>query len=205
MSVVTGRYARALADAVFDQKQDALKTAAALRDLEALLKSSHELRVVWDNPSVSAEQKRAVLDAIAAKAKLPKLLRNFVAVLIDHRRVMQLREIVREFEAEINERLGLAEAEVITARELSASERKRLEKRVSEVVGKTVKASYATDGNHAVDGLKPRSHGLANRLAVDDTGRDTLHRNELLGADRAFGIERPNKRKILRAKKRRSG
>src|SRR5260370_32050113 len=86
MSVVTGRYARALADAVFDQKQDALKTAAALRDLEALLKSSHELRVVWDNPSVSAEQKRAVLDAIAAKAKLPKLLRNFVAVLIDHRR-----------------------------------------------------------------------------------------------------------------------
>jgi len=145
MSVVTGRYARALADAVFNQKVDALKTAAALHGLEALLESSHELRVVWDNPSVSAEQKRAVLDAIAAKAKLPKLLRNFVAVLIDHRRVVQLREIVREFEAEINERLGLAEAEVTTARELSASERKRLEKRVSEVVGKTVKASYVTD------------------------------------------------------------
>ena len=125
MSVVTGRYARALADAVFNQKVDALKTAAALHGLEALLESSHELRVVWDNPSVSAEQKRAVLDAIAAKAKLPKLLRNFVAVLIDHRRVMQLREIVREFEAEINERLDLAEAEVTTARELSASDWKR--------------------------------------------------------------------------------
>ena len=44
MSVVTGRYARALADAVFNQKVDALKTAAALHGLEALLESSHELR-----------------------------------------------------------------------------------------------------------------------------------------------------------------
>ncbi|HTD23752.1 MAG TPA: ATP synthase F1 subunit delta [Terriglobales bacterium] len=145
MSVVAGRYARALADAIFDQKLDALKTAAALRELKELLDSSHELRVVWENPSVSHEQKHGVLDAIVQKTKLPKLLRNFMAVLIDHRRVGQLGEIVREFEAEINDRLGLAEAEITTARELGANERKRLEKKIAEVVGKTIKANYATD------------------------------------------------------------
>ncbi|HTC93487.1 MAG TPA: ATP synthase F1 subunit delta [Terriglobales bacterium] len=147
MSVVTRRYARALADAVFGQKLDALKIAAALRDLEALLVSSTELRVVWENPSVSPEQKRAVLDAIAAKTKLPKVLRNFMAVLIDHRRIEQLAEMANEFEAEINDRLGLAEAEITSARELAASERKRLEKKVAEVVGKTIKARYITDAN----------------------------------------------------------
>ncbi|HZR27547.1 MAG TPA: ATP synthase F1 subunit delta [Terriglobales bacterium] len=147
MSVVTGRYARALADAVFDQKLDALKIAAGLRDIEALLVSSAELRIVWENPSVSPEQKRAVLDAIAAKAKLPTVLRNFMAVLIDHRRIEQLGEMAGEFEAEINERLGLAEAEVTSARELGANERKQLEKKVAEVVGKTIKARYITDAN----------------------------------------------------------
>jgi F-type H+-transporting ATPase subunit delta len=147
MSVVTGRYARALADAVFDQKLDAPKTAKALREIEALLNSSPELRVVWENPSVSPEQKRAVLDAIAAKAKLPKVLRNFMAVLIDHRRIEQLAEIAAEFEAEINDRLGLAEAEITSARELAANERKQLEKKVAEVVGKTIKARYITDSN----------------------------------------------------------
>jgi F-type H+-transporting ATPase subunit delta len=147
VSVVTRRYARALADAVFGQKLDALKIAAALRDLEALLVSSTELRVVWENPSVSPEQKRAVLDAIAAKTKLPKVLRNFMAVLIDHRRIEQLAEMANEFEAEINDRLGLAEAEITSARELAASERKRLEKKVAEVVGKTIKARYITDAN----------------------------------------------------------
>ncbi len=149
MSVVAGRYARALADAVFDQKADqkldALKTAATLQEIEAMVEASHELRVVWDNPSVSAEQKHAVLDAIAAKTKLPKLLRNFIAVLIDHRRVPQLREIVREFQAEINDRLGLADAEVTTARELKPNERKQLEQKVATVVGKTIRARYSTD------------------------------------------------------------
>lgn len=147
MSVVTRRYARALADAVFNQKLDALKTAAALEEMEALLVSSQELRVVWQNPAVSPVQKRAVLDAIARKISLPKLLRNFMAVLIDHRRVSQLAEIAHEFEAEVNDRLGLAEAEITTVRVLATSERKQLEKKVAQVVGKTIKARYDIDAS----------------------------------------------------------
>ena len=147
MSVVTRRYARALADAVFDNKLDANKIAGTLDDLEALLVSSQELRVVWENPAVAAEQKRAVLDAIARKMSLPKLVRNFMAVLIDHRRVSQLGQIAREFGAEMNDRLGLAEAEITTARVLSTSERKQMEKKVAEVIGKNIKARYNIDAN----------------------------------------------------------
>jgi len=68
-------------------------------------------------------------------------------VLIDHRRIEQLAKIAGEFETEINDRLGLAEAEVTSARELGANERKQLEKKVAEVVGKTIKARYITDAN----------------------------------------------------------
>ena len=47
------------------------------------------------------------------------LLRNFIAVLIDHRRVVALPEIARQFELDLNERLGMADAEVTSARALS--------------------------------------------------------------------------------------
>jgi len=72
-------------------------------------------------------------------------LRNFIAVLIDHRRVAALPEIARQFELELNERLGLADAEVTSARELSEAEKHALEVRVGQVTGKKIRARYITD------------------------------------------------------------
>ena len=103
------------------------------------------LRTVWENPSVEARQKRAVLDEIIARIGASRLLRNFIAVLIDHRRVAALPEIARQFELDLNERLGMADAEVTSARELSAAEKKALEARVGELTGKKVRARYETD------------------------------------------------------------
>jgi len=100
---------------------------------------------VWENPSVQAEQKRAVLDRIITHIGGSRMLRNFVAVLIDHRRVAALPEIARQFELDLNERMGLADAEVTSARELSDAEKRALEARVSQVTGKTVRARYKTD------------------------------------------------------------
>jgi len=100
---------------------------------------------VWENPSVEARQKRAVLDQIINRIGGSRMLRNFVAVLIDHRRVAALPEIARQFELDLNERMGLADAEVTSARELSDAEKRALEARVSQVTGKTVRARYKTD------------------------------------------------------------
>ena len=76
---------------------------------------------------------------------MPQLLRNFVAVILDHHRSAQLPEIAQQFQEELNQRLGLAEADVTSARELSAEERRRLETQIKSVTGKSVTARYATD------------------------------------------------------------
>ena len=144
---VTNSYARAFADAVFNQHADPGKSLQEAQSFAELVASSHDLREVWEAPSILAERKRAVLDAIVKREGISPMVRNFMAVLIDHRRIEQLAEMANEFEAEINDRLGLAEAEITSARELAASERKRLEKKVAEVVGKTIKARYITDAN----------------------------------------------------------
>ncbi|HEV2113269.1 MAG TPA: ATP synthase F1 subunit delta, partial [Terriglobales bacterium] len=138
-------YARALADTLFERKVDAQKAAAQLRSMIAVLESSRPLREVWDNPAVELEQKIAVLDALAGKMALEPLVRNFMAVVIQHRRVPQLEEITQQFEAEVNERLGIANAQVTSARDLEPAERSQVESQIAAVTGKTVKASYNTD------------------------------------------------------------
>ncbi len=145
MAAVTSRYARAFADVVFDLRLDANSVLQQLRTLVDILNSSAPLRTVWENPSIPADQKRRLLDAIVAREGLVKPVRNFAAVLIDHRRMDQLAEITRQVEAELDQRLGFAEADITSARALESEEKHALELRIQQLTGKKVRAHYATD------------------------------------------------------------
>ncbi len=145
MAAVTSRYARAFADVVADLKLDPARTVEQLRSLVAVVNASDDLRRVWENPSIPAEQKRNLLDAIVQRMSLARPVRNFVAVLIDHHRIAALSEISRQFEVELDHRLGFAEAAISSARELSSTEKRQLEAQIERLSGKKVRASYAVD------------------------------------------------------------
>jgi F-type H+-transporting ATPase subunit delta len=145
MATVTSTYARAFADVVMSNRLDATKTLAEAQQISALVRESKALRQVWEAPSIPAEQKRALLDAIVRRAGISRPVRNFVAVLIDKRRMKFLAEIVAQFAQELNQRLGFAEAEITTSRELSREERSELEQDLARVTGKKIKARYAQD------------------------------------------------------------
>jgi F-type H+-transporting ATPase subunit delta len=145
MAAVAGRYARAFAEVVAERGMDPEKTVAELMQMAELVGSSHELRNVLINPAVEHKQKISLLDAIIKKMDGSKPLRNFVAVLIDHKRLGQIGEIAEQFKQQLDERMGIADARVSSARELSASEKKFLEQRLATVTGKTVRATYSED------------------------------------------------------------
>lgn len=145
MATVVNTYARAFADVVMDKHLDPARTLAEVQQVAALIGESKELRDVWENPSIPAEQKRAVLDAIVQRASLSRPVRNFIAVLIDKGRIRFLTEMAAQLAKELNQRLGFAEAEVTTARELSANERTALEADLSRVTGKRIRARYEQD------------------------------------------------------------
>lgn len=147
MASVTITYARALADAVFDAHLDPAKTLAEAQAVAQLVAESKQLREVWQTPSITAEQKRAVLDAIVAHQGFSRTVRNFVAVLIDHRRTNFLTPIVKQFELELDQRMGFAEADITSARELSEAERRILENQVEKLTGKKVRARYSRDAS----------------------------------------------------------
>ncbi len=147
MAAVAGRYARAFAEVVEEHKLDAGKTVAELTEVSALVHSSAELRNVWQNPAVDRAQKLGLLDALVKRMSGGKLLRNFVAVLIDQKRIGQIGEIAEEFRKELDQRMGIADARISSARELSIAEKKSLEQRLATVTGKTVRASYSEDSS----------------------------------------------------------
>ncbi len=89
MASVVGTYARAFADVAMipGNQLDPARALQELHNIEALLEENGQLRRVMENPSIPGEQKRAVLDAITARMGTTKQVRNFVAVLTDHRRL----------------------------------------------------------------------------------------------------------------------
>ena len=145
MATVVNTYARAFADVVMGNRLDAARTLAEAQQISSLVEQNKQLREVWDNPSIPADQKRTVLDAIVQRAGVSRPVRNFVAVVIDKGRIRFLSEIVVQFAHELNERLGIAEAAITTARELPVQERAVLESDLAHIIKKKIRANYETD------------------------------------------------------------
>jgi F-type H+-transporting ATPase subunit delta len=145
MASVASTYARAFADVVLSAHLNADRCIAELRTISGLLADSSELRRVWENPAVPVEQKRRVLDVIAERDGIGTQVRNLIAVLIDHRRVHFLDPIIGQLEKELDARLGFAEAQITSARELDAAEKREFEAQVAKLTGKKVRAQYGQD------------------------------------------------------------
>ena len=149
MASVVGTYARAFAEVVMSGKShmDPVRSLQELHSVEALLKESDQLRRVLENPSIPGDSKRAVLDVITGRLGTTQQVRNFIAVLTDHRRLPLFSEILKQVEQELNERQGVADAQVSTARALSDGEKKMLEAEIAKLTGKKVRAKYEQDAS----------------------------------------------------------
>ena len=145
MAAIASRYARALVEVVLERKTDPDIARQQLNSIVDAVHESVELRRVWESPAVSAEQKRAVLDAIVRQIGVAKPIRNFIAILIDHRRIAMLDDVAKQFHSELNAQLGLAEAEISSARPLSADGKQELESQLERLTGKKVRAHYSSD------------------------------------------------------------
>jgi F-type H+-transporting ATPase subunit delta len=147
MASVASTYARAFADVVLSAHLDADHSIAELRAIASLLNESSDLRRVWGNPAVPAEQKRRLLDVIVERDGISMQVRNLVAVLMDHRRIHFLEPITVQLEKELDARLGFAEAEITSARPLGDAERREFETQVGKLTGKKVRARYGQDAS----------------------------------------------------------
>jgi F-type H+-transporting ATPase subunit delta len=116
-----------------------------LVDFAATFAGSKDLKEVLLDPTFPTTKRVAVLDAVNRLVGVGPKVRNFLAVLIAHERLAFLNEILEQYRLEMNRRLGISEAVVITARPLEGQERSALESKVTEVAGTEVRASFRQD------------------------------------------------------------
>jgi F-type H+-transporting ATPase subunit delta len=146
MAVFAARYARALADVVLDAKLNTAEVEQQLEDFAATFAGSKDLKELLLNPSISAQKRVAILDKINSRIGCGPQVRNFLAVLIRHERLSALGEILEEYRQEMNRRLSISDAEVVTARPLEDRERAELEGQVSVLAGHNkVNATFRED------------------------------------------------------------
>jgi F-type H+-transporting ATPase subunit delta len=141
---VAQRYAAALTDVALEQKRaDQVKRGLA-SFVDAFFESA-DLRNFLESPGIEPEAKRRAIEAIAQRMGLDSAVRNFIFVIVDHRRTEMLRDIDTAFRAELNARLGIAEAEVVSARKLSDAEREELKVALERRTGRKIEASFRED------------------------------------------------------------
>ena len=111
-SAMVTRYASALVDVVTGPAgTDAAQANQQLRAFAAVLAGSAELRNALTSPAVSPARKRAVVGRLADQLGVAKMVRNFLLVLSDHRRLAALPQMIDTFETLLDERLGFVRAD----------------------------------------------------------------------------------------------
>jgi F-type H+-transporting ATPase subunit delta len=136
------QYATALADLVLEQGA-AEPARKQLEDFRAAYEESAELRNVLASPAISSDAKHGVIEKLVARMGASRIVRNFLFVMSDNQRVHLLPEIVHTFEQVLRQRQGIAEAAIVSAAEMTESQKAELVSRLEQLSGKKILAKYS--------------------------------------------------------------
>ena len=143
MDPVARRYAQALTEEA--QKAGSLDAIDADVALVAeTLDASRQLRLTLTSPIVAHAKKNTILQRLF-EGKVSDLSLRFLRLLVDKQRDGEIPAILDAYRALRDERDGVIEAEVRTAKPLSATEADRLKGALEARAGKTVRMRIAVD------------------------------------------------------------
>jgi F-type H+-transporting ATPase subunit delta len=173
-------YAQALADSVFAadsgiRPEDAIEQ---LRSAAELFAGNADFHRVLLSPAVPKSAKSALVAKIADQFQFSRLIRNFLMVIVNHRRTAEVPRIVEAFEDAVDRHLGFERAEIIAATELTDEQKRQVEDSLARKSGKRIRAVYQVDpsivggliarlGSKEYDGsLRGRLEAMRRRLAA---------------------------------------
>lgn len=146
VQAIARRYAAALADVV-TAHGEARDVQAELSAWERMMLDNPDLLEVFRNPTIPYDQKRGVLAALIARARVRPTTANFLQVLLRNQRLSELGEVNKRFAQELDERSGVVLAQVTTARPVPSDVQEGLSERLSGLTGRRVRLQFAVDEN----------------------------------------------------------
>lgn len=132
MSEIASNYAEALLSVAIDNDK-VKKFKDELSLINEIFKNVDGFNVFFANVKISKNEKKQLLED-SFKGKIDQLLLNFLKVLVDRTRITMYDEIFKEYRKVANKQLNIKEGVVESARPLSDSQIKTLEKSLGDNV-----------------------------------------------------------------------
>jgi F-type H+-transporting ATPase subunit delta len=145
MSVAASRYAKALLDVLYPAKAE--MGLDQLRSFSSMLTQEADAKSVFENPTVSTENRKDLLTKVGDALKLDASIRNFLGLLIDRNRLDRLGEIISTYETLLDEKLGVVRAHVTSARELDSTQQGQVAAKLQALTGKKVRMQISVDSD----------------------------------------------------------
>ena len=146
--MIVRRFARPYAKAIIEvagSAQSASKVRGELMPFAATLRNSVELQEVYANPGIDLDAKLKITSTVARKLKVSELGEKVLEVLVRNQRINDIGAILAAVAAYTNEMLGIAVAEVRTAKSLSPDEMDQLANVLGKKIGKRIELDIRTD------------------------------------------------------------
>lgn len=141
------RYSRALAEVVF-APQSKTTPEQVIADLDSILEamaSSPDLVRILRSPAVALNAKRTLLEKLSQQLGGSPITINLLKVVSDHGRIMILKQIKSTFQSVVDQRHGVARAEITTAQAMAPEQKTQLEAALGRLSGKRILATYEQD------------------------------------------------------------
>lgn len=173
VSGISGRYATALFELAVDSGQlDAV--AEDLAGIERMLAESPDLVRLIRSPLLSREDQGRGMAAVLERAGCSDLVRRFVGVLAQNRRLFALPRAIQDFRKLLARHRGETMAEVISATPLADAQLEEIRKALSQAAGRDVIVNTRVD-EELIGGLVVK---LGSRM-VDGSIRSKLKNLQL--------------------------
>lgn len=143
-SAVLSRYARSLADVVFEEKIEE-KVTQDLQTWREIFLACPELLEAFDAPQVPEDSKERVLDELLARYPAHPVASNFLRIMLQRNRIRFFNQIVENYLKLVDQRKGIVTASVTTVAPISEEEVNRLTERLSRITGKKVNLDVKAD------------------------------------------------------------
>jgi F-type H+-transporting ATPase subunit delta len=146
--MIVRRFARPYAKAIIEvagSAQNASRVRGELMPFAATLRNSVELQGIYSNPGIELDAKLAITKRIATKLKISELGEKVLEVLVRNHRINDVGSILAAVAAYTNEMLGVAVADVRSAKSLTPEEMDQLANVLGKKVGKRVELDVRTD------------------------------------------------------------
>jgi len=141
---LSDRYATALFELAEDGKQlDAV--AGDLAGLQALISESGDLRRLIRSPVISRRDQQRAMAAVLERAKMADITRRFIGVVARNRRLFAFPSIIVAYQEMLANRRGLATAQVVSAKALSAAQIEAIGMELKKATGATVAVDARVD------------------------------------------------------------